>query len=74
MWKKRESILSVAAKTKKIKHKEIAIRFKSPEEAKHHIEFTQNGILVYADDEKTKIVSSEIITTLQEVQDTKNSQ
>lgn len=60
---KKKDYSRCCGRNKKIKHKEICIRFRSPVEAKHHMEFTAQGILVYVDGVQTNILTSDIITT-----------
>lgn len=50
-------------KSKKIKHKEIIITFKStPGTERYHLDLTPDGVFVYVNGEKALIVSSEIRT------------
>ncbi len=60
---KKKAYSRCCGKNKKIKHKEIRIRFQSAAEAQHHLSFTQKGIMVYVDGVQTNILSSDIVTT-----------
>ncbi len=51
-------------KTTKTKFKEIVITFMAKEDTKkYHLEITSDGICMYTDGRKSKIISSEIVTT-----------